>query len=351
MSSAPFRLSVIIQNYNYEKYVGTAIESALNLDWPDVEVVIVDDGSTDGSRRVIERYADRAKVVFKDNGKQYTAYNAGYAVSTGDAVLFLDSDDVLHPSLVRAMAPSWQAGVSKIQFQMRVVDERGQDTGRVLPQYAVVPTPADIQAWYRATATYPTPPGSANVYARAFLDKIFPIDNSCGYAGDSACLAAAPLFGDIVTIAETLVDYRVHGANDGAMQTMEVSRFAREMVRAQQRFAYMQKLTPVTGIAFADPVIDLGLAYLPYRLASFKLAPAAHPRADDGVWRLIVDLWRASRVPQGLSPKAAYALFGWGVAVLLLPRAAARHLISWRFAPATRPRALIHLMKKLRILR
>ena len=63
-------VSVVIPNYNYERYVGAAIESALSLDWPAAEIIVVDDGSTDGSRAVIDRYRKRVQVIHKANGGQ-----------------------------------------------------------------------------------------------------------------------------------------------------------------------------------------------------------------------------------------------------------------------------------------
>ena len=69
--------SIVITNYNYERYLAEAIESALAQRWADIEVVVVDDGSSDGSRGVIERFGDRVIAVFKENGGQGSAFNAG----------------------------------------------------------------------------------------------------------------------------------------------------------------------------------------------------------------------------------------------------------------------------------
>ena len=98
------RLSVVIASHNYERFVGAAIESALALRWSDVEVVVVDDGSTDGSRAVIQRYADRIKVLYTENSSQRVAANHGYAMTTGDVIIFLDADDVLPPELPERLA-------------------------------------------------------------------------------------------------------------------------------------------------------------------------------------------------------------------------------------------------------
>jgi len=69
-----FRLSVIIPNYNYDQYVGAAIESALAIDWPDVEIIVVDDGSTDNSRAVIEAFGSKITAIFQENASQAAAY-------------------------------------------------------------------------------------------------------------------------------------------------------------------------------------------------------------------------------------------------------------------------------------
>jgi cellulose synthase/poly-beta-1,6-N-acetylglucosamine synthase-like glycosyltransferase len=87
------RVSIVICNYNYARFLDGAIRSALEQDHLDKEVIVVDDGSTDGSREVIARWADAVRTVYKANGGQVSAYNAGFEQVTGDAVVFLDSDD------------------------------------------------------------------------------------------------------------------------------------------------------------------------------------------------------------------------------------------------------------------
>ena len=139
------RLSVVVVNYNYENYVGTAIESALALDWDDLEVVVVDDGSTDGSPAVIESYSDRVKVCLTENATQRVAANRGFDMTSGDVVVFLDSDDVLPPELPRRLAEVWTPTTSKVQFQMCRIDESGARIGSPFPPYHRVPAPADIR--------------------------------------------------------------------------------------------------------------------------------------------------------------------------------------------------------------
>src|SRR5450631_1841230 len=144
----PGLASVIICNYNYERYVGAAISSALAIDWPDVEVIVVDDGSTDGSAKVIEAFGPRGvTALFRQNGGQAVAAADGYRHSRGEWVLFLDSDDMVDPSIVRDAVAAMKPGWSMIQFQMKVIDENGELLGNIFPKYRDVVTPPEIRNW------------------------------------------------------------------------------------------------------------------------------------------------------------------------------------------------------------
>ena len=88
-------------------------------------------------------------------------------------------------------------------------------------------SPADIRRWAARTTAYPTPPGSGNAYARWFLDRILPLGPDIGDFADSGCLAAAPFFGDVVSVPEVVVGYRRHDANDSDL-LKDDRRFPRE---------------------------------------------------------------------------------------------------------------------------
>jgi glycosyltransferase involved in cell wall biosynthesis len=105
------KATVIINNYNYGRFLATAIESALNQTYADTEVVVVDDGSTDDSRQIIAGYGNRIRPVLKANGGQASTFNAGFAASTGDVICMLDSDDLFYPNKVERIAePSIASG-------------------------------------------------------------------------------------------------------------------------------------------------------------------------------------------------------------------------------------------------
>lgn len=339
------KLSVVIPNYNYESYIADAIESALNIDWPDVEVIVVDDGSTDNSKAVIERYSRRIRSIYQPNQGQVGACNTGFAASTGEMVLFLDSDDFVDPTVAKEADAVWTDDISKVQFQMRCVSGDGTPLGSYLPQYHVVPTAQQVRAWVTATSAYPTPPGSGNIYSRKYLQKIFPLDHSGGRAADSCCIAAAPFLGDVITVPKPLVSYRIHGKNDGAFSALDVQRFGREVTRATQLFEYARRVAKSIGITVPEDSIRFSLTLLPYRVASLKLNPLQHPWGHDGVSQLVSDLARGMRRPQGLTMKSKWVVAVWTMAVLLLPQCIARRVVLWRFAAGARPKALMALLK------
>ncbi|ADB73201.1 glycosyltransferase [Geodermatophilus obscurus] len=327
------RISVVIANHNYGRYVGQAIDSALTLDWDDVEVIVVDDGSTDDSREVIARYEDRITILYQDNATQRVARNRGYELSTGDVVIHLDSDDVLFPSVGRELARVWHEGISKVQFQMLRIDEHGRSLGSVFPRYSRESTPQEIRAWADSTTAYPTPPGSGNAYSRAFLDRIFPLDDSCGPATDSACLAVAPFLGDVVTVAKPLVGYRVHGSNTSDLLA-DPEKFPRAVERARQRYEYANR---VRGDMADGRALRRSRPLLELRIASYRLCPDDRPLAGESFRRLLWDTLRSPAHPGPESIPKRVQVLVWSLLTLLAPDGTARRLVRVRFRRDRRP--------------
>jgi glycosyltransferase involved in cell wall biosynthesis len=213
------RASVIINNYNYARFLGPAIESALGQSHPGTEVVVVDDGSSDGSREVIAAYGQRIVPVLKDNGGQGSALNAGFAASSGDVVLFLDADDVLLPDAVEAALPHLRdPEVVKVHWSMPIIDAEGRRTGEI--RHPDLPE-GDLRDVVRregplADATLPSEAMSGNAWPRRFLTQVMPIPPELRSRGaDTYLLAVAPAFGRVVREATHSL-YRVHAASHHA---------------------------------------------------------------------------------------------------------------------------------------
>jgi glycosyltransferase involved in cell wall biosynthesis len=95
--------------FNGERYLAEAIESILNQTYRRLEIIVVDDGSTDETAAVAARYGDRIRYVRQDNGGAPTARNLGLSLVAGEFIAFLDSDDLWHPEKLQRQMACFQA--------------------------------------------------------------------------------------------------------------------------------------------------------------------------------------------------------------------------------------------------
>ncbi|MEW5926326.1 MAG: glycosyltransferase [Gemmatimonadota bacterium] len=172
------RVRVVIPVYNQAAYVAEAIESALGQSCAAARVVVVDDGSTDGTGEVCERYLPRIEYVRQPNSGVSAARNRGMEALAEDAVLFLDSDDVLDPEwLGRAVerCAAAQAGGSRVGFVYgdHVLFEDGGAYEKTIRIETI-----DVEGLLRDSLLIP----SGTLATRACLEAVGPFDgrvNTC----------------------------------------------------------------------------------------------------------------------------------------------------------------------------
>ena len=159
-------ISVVLASYNHAPYLRASIASALSQTRPPDEVIVIDDGSTDGSREILDCYRDRAKVVQQENRGTYATLNAGIALATGDWIGIHNSDDV------------WLPG--KLERQMEITRRR-PDVGLVHTGVSYMDTDGTV---------LPNPPGA---------------DLSSNHWPESMDMLAENLRGNPVVISSVLV--------------------------------------------------------------------------------------------------------------------------------------------------
>ena len=335
-SDGTMKVSIVVNCFHYAGYVGQAVRSALAQSWPDTEVIVVDDGSTDGSREAILACGPRVRAIFKPNGGQGSAYNAGFAAARGDIVIFLDADDWLYPEAAERIAQAWRPGTSKVQFRLEVVDAAGRARGRHLPSEM---HDDDALARVARFGSYGTPPGSGNAYAADFLRRVLPMDEApWRIAADSVPILLAPAYGRVVSLRETLGAYRLHRVAEAGGETLLFNNAPRglwaefERVRRSQAMvaAHLQRLGRPEGRAHGAMLLapwDARLLALclrfggppPAGVAAADAAAAGTPRP--ALARLALrSVWRWP----GLGPAMKLLQSLWMAGVWLLPAPLAR---------------------------
>lgn len=130
-------VSIVTPSYNQAQYLEDTIQSVLTQDYPRIEYIVIDGGSTDGSLEIIKKYADRISywVSEKDKG-QTDALNKGFAASHGSILAWLNSDDTYRPGAIRAAVEylSRHPQVGMVYGDLDFIDENGKVVGKFPPR-------------------------------------------------------------------------------------------------------------------------------------------------------------------------------------------------------------------------
>lgn len=210
------RISIVINNYNYERYLPEAIDSALAQTYPECEVIIVDDGSTDGSRSIIEGYGELVRAIFKENGGQATAFNVGIEAAKGDYILLLDADDVLLPNAVEDALLQMDADVVRLCYGLQRIDAHGQAQGGY-PLKGPARFKGSMKDALLDHAFFPGTPTSGNLFRAKELKRCLPVPaEKFRISADLYLFCENAKYGPLQRIDQELALYRVHGSNNFA---------------------------------------------------------------------------------------------------------------------------------------
>ena len=221
------RVSIVIPCYNHAHFLSQAIESALAQSWPECQVVVVDDGSTDNSSEVAARY-DNVVVVRQPNRGLAAARNAGFRASDGDVVIFLDADDRLWSDAARVAVDVFAAHplAAMVFGHCRVVNAAGVprrvNLVRVRACY-YEELLRDNSIWTPAMAAF----------RRSVLDIVGPFDENNSPAADYDLYLRISRDFPVVAHDATVVDYRQHADNMSRDHVMMLEATLK-VLRAQQ---------------------------------------------------------------------------------------------------------------------
>jgi glycosyltransferase involved in cell wall biosynthesis len=212
-------VSVLISSYNYLKYVGECIESVLRQSYQHFEVIVSDDGSTDGSVQEIGRWAvadPRVRLIAGQHRGMAGALNAAWRESSGQVVCLLDADDTFFMGKLEAVVRALQSNpqVGYVIHRTCRMNAQGNRCG-VLPLLKSGPSgwcASRVLACGGVLAD--VPPTSNLSFRREVLDRIFPLPEDLqGYA-ELVIQRLAPLLTSVLSLDRALATWHLHGAND-----------------------------------------------------------------------------------------------------------------------------------------
>lgn len=342
-------VSIVVNNYNYGRFISQAIDSALNQTYSNTEVVVVDDGSTDNSREIITNYGDRIIPILKENGGHGSTFNAGLAASRGEIIIFLDSDDYLFPDTVECVVSAWKPGVVKVQYRLDIVDTSGNRIG-VFPPTERKLDDGDVVPLLLAKGRYGTPVTSGNAFSRSVLEKIGPIPEAeFRHCGESYLVNLAPFYGPLVSIEQCMGAYRMHGNNDwGVTQEADLQKFGKYVRSDLQRYELLADKAPSFGYVFPEDCAERDYLHLRNRIISLRLNPETHPVPSDSSWVLTYKALRAIWLYSELDEKRRLI---WSIRLVLmgsLPRRVSQQMIKWILVSSSRPRSIVWLLKRIK---
>lgn len=238
--------SVIINNYNYRAFVPEAVESILRQTYKDYELIIVDDGSNDGSVAYIESLGVDLILVLTDRRGQARACLEAFRHARGRYIYFLDADDVAFEGLLSAAARAIVDEPAKVQFRLVPTDAEGTPFADPTPAITAEHDAAKQRAEIYRTGMPLSPPTSGNIFHRRVLETVGDIPYET--AIDGITLLAAPFLGAVVSIPESLGAYRVHGLGHSAhANPLDAGRIARDRERFSGRISHLNRILGTLG--------------------------------------------------------------------------------------------------------
>jgi glycosyltransferase involved in cell wall biosynthesis len=216
-------ISVLITTYNYGRFIEEAIDSVLSQDFPldQLEILIVDDGSTDNTSERVKKYGSRVHYFHKPNGGQASALNLGLAKARGEIVALLDADDLFLPGKLARIVEAFRHDPSLGMVYHRLLEwyvETGERCERTFSAIS-----GDIRSVPDRFLSYVAEPASCISFRRSALNQLLPIPERIRMLGDCFLVTLIPFLAPILAIPECLALYRIHGSNNYGTDEREVS--------------------------------------------------------------------------------------------------------------------------------
>jgi glycosyltransferase involved in cell wall biosynthesis len=206
-------VTALIDTYNYGHFIEQAIDSVLAQDYPreHIEILVVDDGSTDDTAERVKKYGDQLHYLPKPNGGQASAFNFGFERARGEIIAFLDADDYWLPGklsqVVRAFEEHPDAGLV-YHRRMELNSATGESHEGNFAQCSGF-LPEDL----KSILEYRVLPTSSLAFSRGVLARMMPMPDWITLQADAYLALLVVFLAPVLAVPEILSVYRVHGQN------------------------------------------------------------------------------------------------------------------------------------------
>lgn len=330
-------LSVIIPNFNYAQFLSAAIDSVLSQASERVEIIVVDDCSTDDSRTVIERYGDKVSAIFHEkNAGQGAAFNSGFARAKNDLIMFLDADDFLLAGSVDMVLDNAEPDVAIYHYRMRLADLQGNLSDLYPPEQREIGG-SGISERLRSMGRYDGTVTSGLVFSRDYLARVMPMDGEAfRQGGDGYLSAVVPLYGSSRAFQEPISGYRQHSANHSAFSQNLVNRAKWKIAHDEERYAAIRTHSQRLGLPVAA---DLGLRDTVHLEQLMILSLFGHDAdLSRRISRTSVADRALSSIGKGIPTVTRWVQYLWWIMLKTAPEFMARTLIQWKLDKTSRPK-------------
>jgi glycosyltransferase involved in cell wall biosynthesis len=203
------RISIVTPSYNQGEYIAETIDSVLNQDYPDLEYLVMDGGSTDGTLDVLRRYDGRLQWTSEEDRGQSHAINKGFRRATGEVLAFLNSDDLYEPGALRKVGDFFASHpqAAWLTGRCRNVDHAGREIRRPVTFYKNLWLRLRSYAALQITDYVSQP---ATFWRRAVIDKVGLFDEGLHYAMDYDYSLRVGRHFRLWVLPEYLAAFRIH---------------------------------------------------------------------------------------------------------------------------------------------
>ncbi len=198
--------SIVIPAYNYARYLDEAVNSVLSQTYPNIELIVLDDGSTDDTHEILKRYANQFYWETQENMGQAETLNKGWRMSHGEILAYLSADDVLYPEAVAVSIKSLQANPSVV---LTYCDYDLIDSSSSVLRRANTP---DFD-YSEMIVKFVCPPGPGAFFRRDAFEATGSWDKNLKQVPDYDYWLRLGLQGEFLRIPKPLAGFRVHGGS------------------------------------------------------------------------------------------------------------------------------------------